>query len=291
MPRLTIILAVIAVAALVLGAMAACAPLATFNALTPKDDAKLVVANVRYGEGPRRTLDIYSAGAKNAPVIVFIYGGSWSDGRKDDYGFAGRAFAARGFIVVIADYRLVPEIAFPGFIEDGAAAVAWTQKHIAAYGGDPRRIVLAGHSAGAYNAMMIALNGAYLKKAGADPSAIRGVAGISGPYDFYPFDVKASMDAFGKAADPRATQPISFVRADAPPLLLLHGDMDTIVRPRNTLSLSAKQKEAGGQVETRIYAGLKHADPMLALSRPFRGKAPVLDDVTAFARRVTAAAP
>jgi acetyl esterase/lipase len=289
MPRLFMILTAIAAVAAALAVLAVCAPLATFNALTPKDNAKRVAAGIAYGEGPRRTLDIYSAGTEKAPVIVFFYGGSWSGGRKEEYAFTGRALAARGFTVVIPDYRIVPEVFFPDFVQDGAGAIAWTQRHITQYGGDPRRIVLAGHSAGAYEAMMLALDAEFLKAAGADPAAIKGAAGISGPYDFYPFDVKASIDAFGKAPDPRATQPITFVRADAPPLLLLHGDKDTTVRPRNTLSLAQKQAAAGGRVESKLYPGLNHADPMLAFSVPFRGKAPVLDDVTAFARRVAGA--
>lgn len=286
MHRFLVILGAFAAAAALVAVLAASAPLATFNALTPKDNARRVAASISNGAGPRRTLDVYSAGIKNAPVIVFFYGGSWSGGNKEDYAFAGRALASRGFAVVIPDYRVVPKVVFPSFIEDGAASVAWTERHVAEYGGDPRRIVLVGHSAGAYNVMMLALDAHFLKAAGADPAAIKGAVGISGPYDFYPFDVKASIDAFGKAPDPRATQPITFVRADAPPLLLLHGDKDPTVRPRNTISLTEKQKAAGGQVESKLYPGLNHADTMLALSKPFRGKAPVLDDITAFARRV-----
>ncbi len=280
------ILALTAIAA-AFAAIAACAPLAAFNTLAPKDQARRAAANVSYGEGPRRTLDIYSAGAPNAPVIVFFYGGSWNSGRKEDYGFAGHALAAHGFTVVIPDYRVVPEVTFPGFLEDGAAAIAWTQAHIGQYGGDPKRITLAGHSAGAYIAMMLAMDPDYLRKAGADLAAIKGAAGISGPYDFYPFDVKASIDAFGKAPDPRATQPITYARANAPALLLMHGEKDTTVRPRNTLALAKKQSDLGAPVETKLYPGLNHVDPLLALSVPFRGKAPVLGDITAFARRVT----
>ncbi len=123
MSRLIVIL-VVCTAAAVLAILGACAPLATFNTLVPKDDARRVATGAPYGEGPRRTLDIYSSGAKNAPVIVFIYGGSWANGDKNDYGFPGRALASSGFTVVIPDYRLFPEVAFPGFVQDGAAAVA-----------------------------------------------------------------------------------------------------------------------------------------------------------------------
>jgi acetyl esterase/lipase len=224
-------------------------------------------------------------------VIVFFYGGSWRHGDKGDYGFAGRALASRGFVTVIPDYRLVPAVTFPDFLNDGARAVAWTQQNIANYGGDPRRIVLVGHSAGAYNAIMLALDGALLRDAGVNPAGVRGAVGIAGPYDFYPFVVEATINAFGAAPDPHATQPITFVRRDAPPLLLLHGDQDKLVRPLNTQSLAEKQHAAGGAVESKFYPGLSHVNAMLALSRPLRSKAPVLDDITTFARRVTSVGP
>jgi len=150
---------------------------------------------------------------------MFIHGGSWRNGRKDDYGFAGAALAALGFLTAIPNYRLAPEVRFPTFIEDCAAALRWVQDNAAAYGGDPSRIVIAGRSAGAYNTMMLALDPRYLMGAGVDASAVKGVVGLAGPYDFYPFDVAATQDAFAGAPDPTLTQPIYFARADAPPLL------------------------------------------------------------------------
>jgi acetyl esterase/lipase len=223
------------------------------------------------------------------PVIVFIYGGSWRSGDKDDYEFLGTALASRGFVTVLPDYRLVPEVRFPGFVEDCASAARWVEDHVAEYGGDPRRVVLAGHSAGAYNAIMLALVGDYLRNAGVDASAIRGAVGLAGPYDFIPFDVDATRDAFGQAPDPVLTQPVHFARGDAPPLLLLWGADDDTVGPRNLESLARVQRAAGGAVETKIYEDVDHVDILLALSRPFRGRAPVLDDVVTFVRRVTAA--
>jgi acetyl esterase/lipase len=148
--------------------------------------------------------------------------------------------------------------------------------------------VLVGHSAGAYNAMMLALDAHYLRDAGVDPGAIRCVAGLAGPYDVLPFDVDATRNAFGQAPDAQLTQPIHFARADAPPMLLLWGDADTTVGPRNLESLARVQRAAGGAVETKIYPGVNHIEILLAISRMFRGKAPVLADVAAFARRVTA---
>jgi len=234
-------------------------------------------------------LDVYAPAERQGalPVIVFIYGGSWRSGDKDDYEFLGAALASRGFVTVLPDYRLVPEVRFPDFVGDCAAAVRWVEDHAGEYGGDPRRVVLVGHSAGAYNAIMLALAGDYLRAAGVDASAIRGAVGLAGPYDFIPFDVDATRNAFGQAPDPVLTQPVHFARADAPPLLLLWGEDDTTVGPRNLESLARVQRAAGGSVETKIYENVDHVDILLALSRPFRGRAPVLDDVTAFARRAT----
>jgi acetyl esterase/lipase len=269
-----------------------CTPsLGTFDSLAPRDaGARRVARDVAYGEGPRRTLDVYAPAeaAGPLPVMVFIYGGSWRSGDKDDYEFLGNALASRGFVTVVPDYRLVPEVRFPGFVEDCAAALRWVSDHVAEHGGDPRRIVLAGHSAGAYNAIMLALAGDYLRSAGVESGAVRGAIGLAGPYDFLPFDVEATRNAFGQAPDAQLTQPVHFARGDAPPLLLLWGADDDTVGPRNLESLARVQRAAGGRVETKVYENVDHIDILLALSRPFRGRAPVLDDVTDFARQVTA---
>lgn len=242
-----------------------------------------------YGDGPRHKLDVYAPPeARGLPLIVFIYGGSWSSGDKNDYAFAGSALASQGFVTVIPDYQLVPQVRFPAFIDDCAAAVRWAADHAAEYGGDPAKIVLVGHSAGAYNVMMLALDAHYLSDAGVDANAIRGAIGLSGPYDFLPFDVDATRNAFGAAPDSALTQPVHFARVDAPPLLLLWGGADTTVGPRNLRRLDAAMQAAGGRVETKTYPGVNHVDIMLALSRPLRGRASTLADVTAFARRVTA---
>ncbi len=277
---------------LLLAALAgACTPsLGAFNAVAPRDrGARRAARDVAYGEGQRRKLDVYAPeGANGRPVIVFIYGGSWNSGSKDDYAFVGAAFASRGFVTVIPDYRLVPDVRFPDFLDDCALAVRWAVDHAREYGGDPSRIVLVGHSAGGYNAMMIGLDAHYLRDAGVEASNVRGVVGLSGPYDFLPFDVDATRNAFGQAPDLPLTQPLHFARADAPPLLLLWGEADTTVGPRNLRALAAATREAGGRVETKTYPSVNHVDIMLALSRPLRARAPTLVDVTAFAERVTA---
>jgi acetyl esterase/lipase len=265
----------------------ACSPLGAFNAAMPKDGAaRLAASGVPYGEGPRRHLDVYvprqSTGAR--PVIVFFYGGSWNSGDRRGYGFVGKALAARGFVTVIPDYRLVPEVTYPGGVEDGAAAVRWARANAKAYGGDGERIVLAGHSAGAYIAAMLAVDGRWLGK---DRAAVRGLAGLAGPYDFAPFDVASSQAAFGRWPNAAETQPISHADGSAPPSLLLSGVDDTTVKPRNSEALAAKLRAAGVAAQVKLYPDVAHIGILTAIARPFRGKAPVVTDMAEFAERVT----
>jgi len=269
---------------------AACSPLAMFNAVIPKDAAAgRVQTGLAYGEHDRQKLDVYpgAGAAASKPIIVFIYGGGWDSGRRQDYAWVGRALAAQGFLTIVPDYRLVPGNLYPDFLADCAAAVRWTRDNAARLGGDPERIVLMGHSAGAYNVAMLALDRRLLESAGVPATAIRGAIGLAGPYDFYPWDADASRNAFGQWPEPLATQPVTYARADAPPLLLLHGRSDTTVRPRNTERLGARMRAAGGRVETRIYPDMDHKGILLALSRPFRSRSSVLDDAMTFARTVT----
>jgi len=263
-----------------------CSPLTAFNGLVPKDGGVERAADLAFGDHARQRLDVYAPdGARGRPVVVFIYGGSWASGTKDGYGFAGRAFAARGFVTVVPDYRLVPEVAFPAFLEDNAAAVRWVRANVAAYGGDPGRIVLVGHSAGAYNAAMLALDPRWL---GPDRAAVKGFVGLAGPYDFLPLDGPVTRAAFGSAPDLPATQPVNHASPGDPPALLLTGSDDTTVRPRNSEALERRLRAAGVPVERRVYPGLGHVGIVTALARPFRGKAPVLADAVAFAGRVVA---
>jgi acetyl esterase/lipase len=265
----------------------ACSPLSVFSTLTPKDAARVEGRGSRYAAGPRGGIDVYAppTADKPAPVAIFFYGGSWDSGRRQDYGWVGRALAAQGFLALVPDYRLYPEVLYPSFLADGAQAVRWAVDHAAALGGDPARIVLVGHSAGAYNAAMLALDPRYLKAAGVEARVIRGFAGLSGPYAFLPLDGPITRRTFGEAADLEATQPTAYARAAAPPAFLATGDKDTTVYPRNTRKLAAALRDKGASVEERHYAGLDHAGTVLALSRPFRGKSTLLADMTAFLKR------
>ncbi len=296
MTLIRFLIAIIAVLTLATGALYAYSParlLDVLNDLYPGDGGVQRVASaVQFEPGPRGLLDVWTQpaniqdraqGAPGKPVLVFFYGGGWANGSRLDYGFVAKAYAARGFVVVLPDYRLVPQVRFPLFLEDAAAAVRWTHDNIARFGGDPDRIAVAGHSAGGYLAVMLALDSRYLRAAGADPSVIKAALGLAGPYDFYPFDKLRSIDAMGRAPDPLATQPITFARADAPPLLLMTGTADTEVRPRNAINLAAREK-ALGSTTTRLqqYPGLDHNDLIMALSKPFRGKAPLVEQSVAF---------
>jgi len=289
------------VALIVLALMvAACSPLPVINRLVPTGTYS-AVRDIAYlpepGVSPRQRLDIYLPAPQPAarlPVIVFFYGGNWTSGARADYLFAGEAFASQGFVAVIADYRLYPEVRFPEFLNDSAQAFAWVQKNIARYGGDPQRLVVAGHSAGAYNAAMLAFDPTYLKAAGSDAAAVKGFIGLAGPYDFLPLSSVTLREIFGFPDTSPATQPIHFVSGvpgvRLPPALLLTAPDDTVVRARNSTHLAARLRAAGGMVREISYPELDHARLVGALAAPLRKQfGPVLGDIARFVRDISAA--
>jgi acetyl esterase/lipase len=246
--------------------------------------ARLVAEGVAFGNNGQ-SLDIWApADARQGklPVVIFWYGGGWAKGDRASYAFAGRALAREGFLVVIPDYRKVPEVRFPAFLDDGAEAVAWVEGNIARHGGDPERVAFMGHSAGAYQAVMLALDSQRLAEAGADPARVKAAVGLSGPYDFHPFTSDRAIAAMSHWPRPEETQPITFARADAPPLLLVTSDGDETVRPKNANNLGAKLRTLGAPVEVRNYGPLDHEEVVMALSVPFRAKGTVLADSVAF---------
>ena len=262
------------------------------NDFFPGDGGVRRVASAeRFAPGPRGMLDVWAPANASAPrpVLIFFYGGGWNSGRRRDYAFVAKAYAARGFVVVMPDYRIGPSFVFPAFNLDGAAAIKWTRDHIAHYGGDPGRIVLGGHSAGAYIAVMLALDPHYLTDIGVDPHIVRAAMGLAGPYDFYPWDSPLSVAAMSKWPDPQATQPIHFARADAPPLWLAHGSADKVVKARNAFNLATREAALGNRTTMlREYPGLSHNDLIMAVSKPFRGRAPVMDESVAFFEKALA---
>ena len=278
---------------LIWGAVAATSALAVFNALVPVDrGVERVVAGEAYGPDPRQKLDVYrpAGGGAALPVLVFCYGGAWNSGDRAFYDFAGRTFAAAGFLTIVFDYRLVPAVRFPAFVEDTASAIAWASANAPRFGGDGRRVFLVGHSAGAYNVAMAALDPRYLAAHGLKPGLIAGVAALAGPFDFLPLDGPSTIAAFGQWPDLPETQPIDAVTPDAPPFLLITGDADRTVYPRNSMRLAARLKAAGVEARLMVLQGVGHADVLTALARPLRWRAPVLDAVVGFFRERQASA-
>jgi acetyl esterase/lipase len=271
------------------GLLAACSPLTLINSLAPAGTYR-PARDLPYGPAPRHRLDVYqpeAAGAA-APVIVFFYGGNWDSGERADYLFAGEALASKGYVAVVPDYRLYPQVRFPDFLFDCAQAVRWVLDHCASWGGDPRRVFLMGHSAGAYNAAMLALNPRYLQSVDVAPSQLSGLVGLAGPYDFLPLIGNVTKAVFGFPDTPAYTQPINFAGAGAPPALLATGAADDVVDPGNSRRLAARLRANGVAVREIVYPKLGHRTLVGALAAPLRGLAPVLADVVAFVDACTA---
>jgi acetyl esterase/lipase len=269
--------------------LGACSPVDALNALAPRA-GQTQRTGIAYAAGPRHTLDIYAPvnADGTAPVVVFFYGGHWDSGDRAKYRFVGAALAAQGIVTVVPDYRVYPEVRFPAFMEDGAQAVAWTRANAASFGGDRNRIALMGHSAGAQIATLLALDPRYLRAAGADPARdIAAVVGLAGPYDFLPLHDDELKVIFGPEQAWKQSQPIDFVSASAPPMLLAAGADDDVVDPGNTLRLAAALRNAGAEATDIIYPGIGHSKLIGAMARPFTFLAPVRRDV----QRFVAAAP
>ena len=263
--------------------MSACSPAAFLNTVLVPNSGYTIKRDIAYGADPWQRLDIYTPDGltKPAPVILFFYGGSWQTGTKDIYKFLGQSFASKGIVTVVANYRLYPQVKFPAFIEDGANAFKFVHENIAQYGGDPARIFLMGHSAGAHIAVMLDSDLSYLKAADADPSWVRGVIGISGPYDFLPLTDPKLIDMFG-GDRVAATQPINFIDGKRAPMLLVTGTDDDTVRPGNTGRMAKKLKSFGSDVETKYYPGTGHIGIIVSLAPGFRGNTTLRDDITQF---------
>jgi len=254
-----------------------------FNISEAMDQGVKKTADIRYREGKRGMLDIYTPEKTDglAPVVMFIYGGAWAAGDKFEYEFVGRAFAANGYVAVIADYRLYPEVKYPDFLEDCAAATRWIEENIVDYGGDPRRFFLAGHSAGAYNAVMLGLDASFFRDQGVT-MPIRAVAAISGPFNFYPFEYDQVRVIFGDAPNPEGTQPINLVAAGDPPIFLGSGTSDPIVRVENSKALAEKLRAQGVWVTEKYYEGFGHLEPIVSMGAMMRFRMPILQDMLNF---------
>ncbi|HEX8610664.1 MAG TPA: alpha/beta hydrolase [Telluria sp.] len=271
--------------AILLGGLAACSPLPTLNALSPGSALRSGSA-LAYGDNVRHKLDVYSPeDSTAAPVVVFFLGGNWTRGEREDYAFVGRALASRGIVAVIPDFRLHPEVSYPDFLDDSARAVAWTVREIARYGGDPKRLFVMGHSSGAYNAAMMALDAQWLAKQGMQPAALRGWIGLAGPYDFLPIENPVTKPVFHFPNTPPESQPINHARAGTPPALLIAANSDKLVDPvRNTRAMAAKLRGKDVAVQELYFDKVSHATLVASLAAPLRFLAPTLDSVEQFVK-------
>jgi acetyl esterase/lipase len=263
----------------------ACTKFDFVNATVTKHGYALT-RDIRYGDQPRQQLDVYRPPHPNGGVVVFFYGGSWLAGEKGDYRFVGQALTSRGFVAVLPDYRLYPQVKFPAFLQDGAKAVRWAHDHAAQFGADPHRLYLMGHSAGAYIAVMLALDADYLHAIGLEPSsAVRAVAGLSGPYEFNPGPDTRPVFGMSQAEDAKPDpqiEPVTFANGRSPPVLLIHGLDDHLVDPDNSATLSHRIRDDGGKATFLAYPTLDHKGTVLALAASFRWLAPVLCDTTRY---------
>jgi acetyl esterase/lipase len=259
------------------GLLGGCSPASLLNATVSRKGYRLE-SDIAYGEGPRRTLDLYLPEVPRADgkAVLFFYGGSWDTGKKSDYLFLGQALASRGIAVAIPDYRLYPEVRFPAFIEDGAQATRWAVDRIGA-----DKLFVMGHSAGGEIASMLLANTPYLAKAGVDRMKLRALIGLSGPYDFLPLTSAKLIDIFEGANRPEI-EAITFAQAPLPPALLIHGTADTTVYPRNSEHLAAAWKKAGAPVDLKLYPGVDHIDVVAAFSDLLHKRATTREDVLAY---------
>lgn len=272
-----------ALAALTL-ALTACSGPALVDAVTPRSGYTLT-ADLPFAADPRLKLDLYrpERPAAGTPAIVFFYGGNWEAGEKEEYRFVAQALAARGFTVAVPNYRLYPAVRYPAFLEDSAAAVAWVRRHGAEHGAPAGPVAMMGHSAGAYNALMLAVDGRWLGAQGLDPATdLRAAVGLAGPYDFLPLDSDMLKDLFGPEDQRPDTQPVNHVTRRTPPMLLATGTDDTTVYPRNSRNLSDRVRRMGGTAKVVEYEGVGHIRIIAAFAGPLRWMAPVLDDVDRF---------
>jgi acetyl esterase/lipase len=268
-------------------ALTACAPVRVLNTLASASSGHRVETNIAYGPESRQKLDIYrpttTAPAGGWPMVVFFYGGSWNSGSRDEYEFVGSALASRGVLTLVADYRLYPEVRYPDFLYDSASALAWGLTHATSLGADSKRVFVMGHSAGGYNAAMLALDPRWLASTGHSPAELAGWIGLAGAYDFFPTENPQAQPVFFHPNYPARAQPIEFAPPNAPRTFLGAPVHDKVVDPvRSTQSMASKLQAAGVPVTLKMYEHASHTTLIGAFGFPIRWIAPVLDDVTAF---------
>jgi len=278
------VLAAAALAALI--ALGAYAPLSLLNALAARDSHR-TAEGVAYGALARQKYDLYTPASARPlggwPVVVFLYGGSWNTGERADYRFVGEALAARGVLTLVADYRLYPQVRYPDFLLDCALALGHGLEHATRLGGNPARVFVMGHSAGGYNAAMLALDARWLASVGHTPRELAGWIGLAGAYEFLPLRPGPAQAVFFHPDYPAGTQPIEYVSGTSPPSFVAAPLDDTVVNPqRSTRAIAARLQAVDAHVTLKMYGGVSHASLIGAFAAPLRFLAPVFDDVAAF---------
>ncbi|EMR14040.1 Alpha/beta hydrolase fold-3 domain-containing protein [Methylophaga lonarensis MPL] len=263
--------------------LTACSPINALNAMVPSHHYS-VQTDIAYGKHHRQQLDVYQpeAAAKALPVVVFFYGGSWSAGNRQDYKFVAEALVSEQMLVVVPDYRVYPEVGFPVFVEDAAAAVAWVINNIADFGGDADQVFVAGHSAGAHIAALVSLDNRYLAQHQLQPTQLSGMIGLAGPYDFLPLTSAKLKRIFADEQDQWQSQPINFVDAGHPPMLLMVGGRDRTVLPRNSHRLADRITQGGGDATLMEFERYGHVAMVAKLAKPFRGSGELLQPMADF---------
>jgi acetyl esterase/lipase len=267
--------------------LSGCSSLDMVNAFTPSPSGLPVTLS--YGSSERQRVDVYQAGRRK-PLVIFFYGGSWNSGSRTDYRFVARAFNDLGYSVAIPDYRLTPEALYPDFLKDSAQAISLLINRAEEFGADPQRVILVGHSAGAYNAMMVALDQRWLSPE--DRQRIRGVIGLASPVNFLPIQLPAARLAFHWPNTPRDSQPIEHVSSSSPPILFINANNDPLVDPRiNSIAMAEKLRAANVYVEVENFDGplgmINHARLVATLSPTFQFLSPTLDKSRVFIERVS----
>ncbi|TZF87151.1 alpha/beta hydrolase [Cognatilysobacter lacus] len=227
-------------------------------------------ATVVFSQATGLSLDVYRPHDADgrAPVVVFFYGGGWTRGERAQYRFVGRRLAEGGVLTIVADYRTWPRAGFPAFVDDAAQAVAWANQHASQYGGDPSRVFVAGHSAGAQIAALVGADARYLAPYGLKPHDLAGVIGLSGPYDFVVGTKYAAI--FGAPSQWPAAQAVNAVDGDEPPFLLVHATGDRVVDPADSQEMADRLRKAGVRADLLMVPGGGHTTPLQGLYSPHR---------------------
>jgi acetyl esterase/lipase len=252
------------------------------NLLVPRG-AFTAHRGLAFGADPRQKLDIYVPRglAAPAPMLLFFPGGGWTGGHRDTYLAFGQVFASAGIVTAVADYRLYPQVTYPAFVEDAAVALAFLRARAQDYGGDPARLFVSGHSAGAYNAVMLASEPAFLGAREGSLDWIRGVIGIAGPYDFLPLEQSDTIAIFHGRDNPDA-MPVNHLTGPRPPMLLVTGTWDRTVHPRNTARMASKLRSLGSVVAEHHYPRTGHVGILLSLLPGLRWLSPLRRDMLDF---------